>query len=406
VAPRLSARAQRLAPSPTLALNARVRALRAKGVDVVGFGVGEPDFDTPAHIKRAAIEALQEGFTKYTDTGGIPELRAAVVAKLSAERGQTYAPDEILVSCGAKHCLFNFFQAVLEEGDEVVIPSPYWVSYPDMVSVAGGRPVFAAAEERDAFRLRPDVLARAFGAKTRALVLNSPCNPTGAVLPEARLREIAELLRQHPNVWVVTDDIYERLIYTGEPFRNLLSVAPDLRERTLVVSGVSKTYSMTGWRIGYAAGPRELVQVMKRIQDQSTSNATSFAQRGALAALEGPNDGPELMRQEFDRRRRRMMSLLREIPGITCAEPEGAFYTFPGVHSLLPQLEEATSSRFCDLLLDRGVAAVPGECFGAPGHIRLSFAVALPELEKGLARLAAFAEELRGPAMMPPARRS
>jgi aspartate aminotransferase len=395
VALRLSGRSKRLEPSPTLALNAKVRALRARGVDVVGFGVGEPDFDTPVHIKRAAIQALEEGFTKYTDTAGIPELRAAVVKKLVDERALVYRPDEILISCGAKHCLFNFFQAILQEGDEVVVPAPYWVSYPDLVGIAGGRPVFAAAQERDAFHLRPDVLARAFSAKTRALVLNSPCNPTGAVLPEGHLREIAELLRQHPDVWVVTDDIYERLIYTGDPFHNLLSVAPDLRDRTLVVSGVSKTYAMTGWRIGYAAGPLDLVQAMKRIQDQSTSNATSFAQRGALAALEGPSDELDRMRLEFDRRRHRMMELLRAIPGVTCAEPEGAFYAFPGIHALLPSLAEPTSAHFCDLLLERGVAAVPGEPFGAPGHIRLSFAVALPELEKGLARLSAFAAELR-----------
>jgi aspartate aminotransferase len=210
VAPKLSARVQRLEPSPTLALSAKVRTLRARGVDIVGFGAGEPDFDTPVHIKRAAIQALEEGFTKYTDTAGIPELRAAVVKKLGAERGMVYRPDEILVSSGAKHCLFNFFQAILEEGDEVVVPAPYWVSYPDMVGITGGRPIFAVAREEDAFHLQPEVLARAFSPRTRALVLNSPCNPTGAVLPEGHLREIAELLRAHPDVWVVTDDIYER----------------------------------------------------------------------------------------------------------------------------------------------------------------------------------------------------
>lgn len=394
-----SVRAQAIQPSPTLALAAEAKARRARGEDVVGFGAGEPDFDTPDYVKDAAIRALGAGCTKYTPTGGLPELKRAIQGKFARENGLDYRPEELLVSCGAKQSLYNLFQATLDPGDEVVIPSPYWVSYPDMARLAGAEPRFAVATEATGFCPTAEVLERALTPKTRLLILNSPCNPTGALLDRRLLGEIAELLAPRTDLLVGSDDIYERLLYGDEPFANLLTVAPGLRERTVLVNGVSKTFAMTGWRIGYAAGPVEIMAAMGRIQDQSTSCPTSFAQWGAVAALDGSGEEPERMRLEFDRRRRRMVALLREIPGVACVEPLGAFYAFPSIVQLLSRAYRGerveTDVRFCQILLDRGVAAVPGEPFGAPGHVRLSFALGMEELEKGISRLAAFAAELR-----------
>ncbi len=398
---RISERARAIRPSPTLAIAAEAKARTARGEDIVGFGAGEPDFDTPEYVKRAAIRALEEGFTKYTPTAGILELRQAICEKLRAENRLDVSPEEVIVSCGAKQSLYNLFQALLDPGDEVVVPSPYWVSYPDMIVLAGGRPVFAKAGEEDGFQVTAGAIERALTPRSRALVLNSPCNPTGSVLSRERLGEIAELVAARPDLVVVSDDIYEQLIYSGEPFENLASMRPALAERTVVVNGFSKTYAMTGWRIGYAAGPRELVAAMGRIQDQSTSNPTSFAQKGALAALLGGAEGRavlERMRTEFDRRRRRMLSLLREIPGVSCVEPLGAFYAFPNVEGLLGRRLEgrilATAVDLCQALLSRGVAAVPGEPFGAPGHLRLSFALGMADLEKGVGRIARLGRDL------------
>ncbi len=395
---RISARARAVQPSPTLALAAKAKARRAAGEDIVGFGAGEPDFDTPAHVKAAAIRALEHGQTKYTATGGIAELKAAIQGRLAAGDGLSYDPEQILVSCGAKHSLYNLFQAVLDPGDEVVIPAPYWVSYPEMARLAGAIPIIVPCREADGFRLDGAALERALGPRTRLVVLNSPNNPTGAVLSARRLGELGELLARHPEVVVASDDIYERLLYTGEKFATIAAVAPALRERTVIVSGVSKTFAMTGWRIGYAAGPAELIAAMGRIQDQTTSNPTTFAQWGAVAALAGPDTEVEAMRAEFDRRRRRLLALLAEIPGVHCVVPEGAFYAFPNIERLLGRefggVAVGDDVRFCELLLERGVAAVPGTPFGSPGHLRLSFALGLPDIEKGLARLAAFAAEL------------
>ncbi len=305
----------------------------------------------------------------------------------------------MLVSCGAKHSLYNLFQAILEEGDEVVIPSPYWVSYPEMARLAGAAPIFADCREADGFVPTAASVERVLTPRTRLLVLNSPNNPTGAVLPGRTLSEIAEVLAKWPNVAIASDDIYERLLYSSEPFRNIAQLAPKLRERTVVVNGVSKTFAMTGWRIGYAAGPGEVISAMGRIQDQTTSNPTSFAQWGALAALSGPPDDVYRMRSEFDRRRQRLMELLREIPGLTCVEPVGAFYAFPNIEALLRRRyhEEVigTDDRFCEILLDRGVAAVPGRPFGAPGHLRLSFALSLEDIEKGVGRISQLVSELQ-----------
>jgi len=395
---RISARARAVKPSPTLALAAKAKARRAAGEDVVGFGAGEPDFDTPQFIKDAAVRALSLGYTKYTATAGIVELREAICQKLRRDAGFEYRPEEVLVSCGAKHSLYNLFQALLEAGDEVVIPSPYWVSYPEMAVLAGAKPVFAACREADSFVLSAAAVERALTPRTRLVVLNSPNNPTGAVMPARVLREIGEVLAKRSDVVVASDDIYERLVYGGEPFSNVLQAVPALRDRTVIVSGVSKTFAMTGWRVGYAAGPAELIAAMGRIQDQTTSGPTTFAQWGALAALAGPPDDVERMRVEFDRRRRRLLELVRAIPGVSCVEPTGAFYAFPNIEPLLRRrLDDrpvGTDTRFCEILLERGVAAVPGEPFGAPGHLRLSFALSLEEMEKGVARIARLAADL------------
>ncbi len=395
---RISGRARAVHASPTLALAAKAKARRDAGEDIVSFGAGEPDFDTPRRIKEAAVRALEMGRTKYTATAGLRELREVIRARMVRDGGLDYSTEEILVSCGAKQSLYNVFQAVLDSGDEAVICAPYWVSYPEMARLAGATPVVVPCREEDGFQLVPEALARALSPRTRLVVLNSPNNPTGAVLSRERLAALAGVLADWPDVWIASDDIYERLLYTGGRFATIAAVAPALRDRTVVVSGVSKTYAMTGWRIGYAAGPAEIIAAMGRIQDQTTSGPTTFAQWGALAALSADPDDVEPMRAEFDRRRRRMLELLAAIPGITCVPPEGAFYTFPNVGRLLGKRYGGSfvesSVGLCDVLLERGVAAVPGEPFGAPGYLRLSFALGSADMEKGLARIAKLVADL------------
>ena len=387
----LARRVLAIKPSPTLALNAKAKALAAQGVDVVGFAAGEPDFDTPDFIKDAAIQALQEGFTKYTATAGIPELRAAICAKLKADNGLAYTPEQVLVSTGAKHSLYNIFQALLNDGDEVIIFSPYWVSYPDMVRLAGGVPVIVQTEEETGFAPDPAALKRALTPKTRAIVINSPGNPTGAVLSDEALRGIADAIRDH-DCLVITDDIYERLLYTDKPFHNIVNVAPELTPRVVVVNGMSKAFSMTGWRLGYAAGPKELIAAMQMIQDQSTSNANSITQKAGVAALQGPPDAVNAMVKEFEARRRMFVAGLNEIPGVRCRMPEGAFYVFPNVTGLLAKKYKGEPIRWSVhlseiLLADFRVAAVPGAPFGAEGYLRMSFAASRETIEKGLSRL-------------------
>ncbi|MSP61790.1 MAG: pyridoxal phosphate-dependent aminotransferase [Myxococcales bacterium] len=396
----IARRAQAIAPSPTLALTARAKALAAKGVDVVGFGAGEPDFDTPAHIKLAAVEALHRGHTKYTPTGGIPELKAAIASRLAIDQGLDYRPEELLVSCGAKHSLYNLFQALLDPGDEVVILAPYWVSYPDIVMLAGGVPVIVPTRPEDGYAPRPEALAKAIGPRTRALLLNSPSNPTGALLSREQLTGIAEVVRGH-DCLIVSDDIYGALVYGGRTFLNIAQAAPDLKPRTVVINGCSKAYAMTGWRIGWAAGPAELIAAMQKVQDQSTSNPTSIAQHAAVAALIGPSEPIEQMVMEFDKRRRWLVEALNAIPGITCAEPGGAFYVFPDVRGLLRkrhrgQVLTGSADLAEALLVDHLVAAVPGAPFGAEGYLRLSFATSLAAIEKGVARIGEFARALEG----------
>ncbi len=382
-------------PSPTLAMTARAKALAAAGEDVVGFAAGEPDFDTPEHIKAAAVRALADGFTKYTATAGTPELRAAICEKLRADNGLSYAPEQVVVANGAKQCLYNLFQALLDEGDEVIIFNPAWVSYPEMVALAGGTPVFVPTREEDGWVPDPELFSRAITSRTRAVVLNSPSNPTGAVFSAEALSALARVLERHPEVVVVSDDIYEKLLYTGQPFVEVLNVAPQLADRTLVVNGLSKAFAMTGWRLGYAAGPKSLILAMQMIQDQSTSNASSIGQRAAVAALQGPKDTVEVMAREFRARRDLFVAGLRALPGVRIRPPEGAFYVFPSFQALLGKRHRGTplegSVHISQVLLDDyRLAAVPGEPFGAEGYLRLSFAASRATIEKGLGRLRDF----------------
>lgn len=394
----LAKRLKAVKPSPTLALNAKAKALAAKGKDVVSFAAGEPDFDTPAHVKEAAKAALDAGFTKYTATGGIPELKAAIVEKLKRENKLEYAPEQILVSVGAKHSLYNVFQALLSPGDEVIIFSPYWVSYPDMVRLADGEPVIVETSAEEGWVPDAKALRKALSPRTRAIVLNSPSNPTGAVLGKVALELIAEVIRGH-DCLVLTDDIYERLLYVPGGFHNIVNVAPELQSRAVVVNGFSKAYSMTGWRLGYAAGPKELIAGMQMVQDQSTSNATSFVQKAGIAALTGPQAPLDAMVTEFKRRRDIMVAGLNKVPGVKCAPPDGAFYCFADVGALIGRRYKGApitgSMRLSEILLDDFLlAAVPGEPFGAEGYIRLSFATSPAVIEKGLARLAELATQL------------
>ncbi len=395
----LSKRLKAVKPSPTLSLNAKAKALAAKGEDVISFAAGEPDFDTPKHVKDAAKLALDQGFTKYTPTGGIPELKTAIVEKLKKDNALSYTPEQVLVSCGAKHSLYNLFQAMLNEGDEVVVIAPYWVSYPDMVRLGGGEPVFVETSEADGYAVDPKELRKALSPRTRAVVLNYPCNPTGAMIPKESLNGIAEVLRSHECL-IVSDDIYEKLLYTGQPFTCLAQVAPDLLPRTVTVNGFSKAYSMTGWRLGYAAGPKELIAGMQLIQDQSTSNPNSITQKAGLAALSGPRAELDQMVVEFRARRDLIVKGLNDIPGIRCRSPEGAFYVFPNIGELIGKSFEGKpitgSTAFSELLLDQAkVAAVPGEPFGAEGYLRLSFATSRENIGKGLKRIGELVSRLK-----------
>lgn len=392
----LSTRLSAVKPSPTLALNAKAKALAQSGADVASFAAGEPDFDVPAHVKDALKAALDAGFTKYTATGGIPELKAAIAAKLKQDNQLTYGPDQLIVSTGAKQSLYNAMQALLSPGDEVVMFAPYWVSYADMVSLAGGTPVVLPTD--DDFLPGPAVLKAALGPRVKAVFLNSPGNPTGAVLGPELLRGLAAVLRSH-GCFVVTDDIYEKLWYRDDTFHNILNVAPELYERTLVVNGLSKAYAMTGLRLGYAAGPKAWISGMQLVQDQSTSNATSVVQKAAVAALTGPQEAIAHMVKEYRVRRDLMVAGLNAIPGVKARTPQGAFYVMADVRGLLGRRRgEATvssSAVLSELLLEhQQVAAVPGEAFGAPGYLRFSFATSREVIAKGLSRLATFAAAL------------
>ena len=380
-------------PSITLADTAKAARLKAQGIDVISFGAGEPDFDTPAHIKLAAQQALDKAGTgKYTEVGGILPLREAIASELGAVHDTTITPDQVLVSCGAKHSLYNLFIALLDPGDEVIIPAPYWVSYPDMVMMAGGTPVIVPTSPDDDFTLRPDALRARITPRTRALVLNTPSNPTGAVYSAKQIAAVAEVVLEH-NLLVVSDDIYRSLCYGDAKYASIAAVSPELAARTILVDGVSKTYAMTGWRIGYAAGPAPIIKAMAKVQGQSTSNPNHLAQLATLAALTGPQDCVETMRQAFDQRRQTMVELLRAIPGVACREPKGAFYAFPDLGAFIgthfPDGKPVTDDvALCDWLVDHArVAVVPGSGFGAAGHVRLSYACSMDNIREGVKRL-------------------
>ncbi len=387
----LAKRMSKVKPSPTLAVDAKAKAMKAQGIDVVGFGAGEPDFDTPENIKAAAAKALNDGMTKYTPASGTMELKEAVCEKFKRDNGIEYTPAEILVSCGAKHSLYNIFQALLSEGDEVIVPAPFWVSYPDMAYLAGAEPVIIYTTEDNGFKITPEQLKKAITPKTKILVLNSPSNPTGASYGREDLASLAQVL-VGTDVTVVSDEIYEKLVYDGFVSSSILSVEPRLRDQTIIVNGVSKTYSMTGWRIGYAAGPAHAIKAMANIQSQSTSNPTSFAQKGAVEAILGPQDFIAGMVEEFDRRRKHMVKRLNAMPGVSCLTPNGAFYAFPNVSGVYGKSFEGmtvnSSADFAGYLLDKvSVAVVPGGAFGADNNIRMSYASSMENIDKGLDRI-------------------
>lgn len=388
---KLSKRASLIKSSPTLSLDAKAKALKADGVDVVNFGVGEPDFDTPENIKEAAIKAIKNGFTKYTPVGGIDELKAAIVEKFKKDSNITYEKNEIIVSCGAKHSLYNISCALFDEGDEVIIPAPYWVSYPEQVLLNNAVPVIAETDEKNSFKITPERLESCLSKKTKALILNSPSNPTGLGYDRESLETIAEIAVKH-DFYIIFDEIYEKLVYNGFKHVSVASLSKDIKQRTITVNGLSKSHAMTGWRIGFAAGPKELIDAMTKIQSQSTSNPTSIAQKAAVEALTGRQDFIPVMLSEFDKRRLYMLERLRKIKGITCVRPLGAFYVFPNVSSFFGKYfnNKPVNSSFdlSSLLLEEvNVAAVPGGAFGDDRYIRLSYATSMDNIKKGLDRI-------------------
>lgn len=387
---RASHRTQTVKPSPTLSVSAKAEALRAAGKDILNLSAGEPDFDTPNHVKAAAIEAIRSGFTKYTAVDGIPALKQAVVAKFARENELRYEPDQVLVSCGCKHSLFNLMQATLDPDDEVVIPAPYWVSYPDMARLAGADPVIIKTTIEHGFKITPEQLRGALSEKSRLLIMNSPSNPTGACYTGAELKALGAVLNEHPEVLIATDDIYEHIQWTGQPFRNIVNICPQLSGRAVVVNGVSKTYAMTGWRIGYAAGPKKIIQAMHKVQSQSTSNPNSIAQMAAVAALNGDQSSVATQCKSFRERHDYVVERLRAIADVEVVAAGGAFFAFPDVSEVIARKKGVgTDLKLAELLLEQaGVAVVPGSAFGAPGCLRLSFAASMPVLELALDRIA------------------
>lgn len=388
---RISAKIAALEESATLAISAKAKALKAVGKDILSFSAGEPDFDTPKNIKDAAVRAIEEGHTKYTPVGGIPELKNAIIEKFRKDNGLNYSPDEILVSCGGKHSLFNLFESILDPGDVVIVPGPYWVSYPPMIMMAGGVAKIIEAEEENDFKITPKEVEDAVTEETRAIVINSPSNPTGMVYSKEELTAVVNTALDN-NLLVITDDIYEKLYYGDEPIITAASVSKKARENTVVLNGVSKAYSMTGWRIGYAAGPREIIAAMGKVQSQSTSNPASISQWAALEAISGDQSGSVEMVKAFKKRRDLMVDGLNAIDGVHCLKPEGAFYVFPKVSALYGKHAEGHSvngsADMANYLLDTAlVAVVPGEPFGDDACLRLSYASSEDDIEKGLKRI-------------------
>ena len=387
----LSDRVQKVKPSPTLAVTARAAELRAAGKDVIGLGAGEPDFDTPKHIKLAAVTAIDNGFTKYTAVDGTAELKQAIITKFSRDNGLDYQADQILVSCGGKQSFFNLCQAMINPGDEVIIPAPYWVSYPDMVLLAGGEPVIVSAGQSQNFKITPTQLRASISDKTRLLVLNSPSNPTGVAYTRAELTALGEILHGHPKIMIATDDMYEHILWSDEPFCNIVMACPELMKRTIVLNGVSKAYSMTGWRIGYAGGPADLIKAMKKVQSQSTSNPTSISQVAAQAALEGDQACVSEMLVAFKERHDYVLEALNEIDGVNCLPADGTFYLFPDLSEVIDKMDGiADDLALSEHMIEQaGVALVPGTAFGAPGHVRVSIATGMDVLREAMQRIKA-----------------
>ena len=396
----IAERLGRVSPSQTIAISSKARALKAAGRDIISLSAGEPDFDTPDNVKQAAIKAIQDGDTKYTDVAGTPALRRAVAAKFKRDSGIDYAPEEIIVGTGGKQIIYNAMVATLNAGDEVIIPSPCWVSYPDIVSLADGTPVIIPCGQNNGFKLRAEDLEAAITPKTKWFLLNSPCNPTGAAYTRAELRALCDVLLRHPDVWIFTDDIYEKLTYGDFEFTTIVEVEPKLRDRTVTMNGCSKAYAMTGWRIGFAGGPVNLIKAMDKLQSQSTSNTSSISQAAAVEALNGPQDTIPKMVEVYQGRRDMVVDMLNKAPGITCHKPEGAFYVFPSIHGCIGKttpkgVKIADDESFVVALLDeQGVAAVHGTAFMYPGHFRVSYATSTEVLQEACTRIQQFCASL------------
>ncbi|OAD19733.1 aspartate/tyrosine/aromatic aminotransferase [Candidatus Thiomargarita nelsonii] len=384
----IAQRVQAIKPSLTLAVTARAAEMRAAGHDIIGLGAGEPDFNTPDHIKAAAVEAINQGHTRYTAVDGIPALKQAIINKFARDNQLEYSMKQVLVSCGGKQSFYNLAQALLDPGDEVIIPAPYWVSYPDMVKLACAEPVIINADIQQGFKITPKQLETAITEKTRLFVMNSPSNPTGVHYTPEELAELGAVLSNYPKVIVATDDMYEHILWEGAPFKNILNMCPDLHERTIVLNGVSKAYAMTGWRIGYAGGPEKLIQKMKTIQSQSTSNPTSISQYAALAALEGSQSFIQDMVKTFKERHDFVLESLLKIEGIECQPCQGTFYIFPSMQGVMNRSGIKTDVELSEMLIEKAsVALVPGSAFGSPGYVRISFATSMENLKKAMERL-------------------
>ena len=390
---RLAKRVTLIKPSPTLTITAKAKAMKAQGIDVVGFGAGEPDFDTPDNVKEAAIRAIREGFTKYTPVPGIDELKEAIIEKTEREQGLKYDKSEVIVSVGAKHSLYNIAMALFEEGDEVIIPAPYWVTYPDQVVLTGATPKFIYTKEENEFKVTPEELEEAITERTKAIILNYPSNPTGATYSKEELEKLCEvILRKNPNMWIISDEVYEKIIYDGRKHVSIATISPEIKERTLLVNAVSKTYSMTGWRIGWVCGNKEVVAAMSKLQSQSTSNPTSIAQVAAVEAIRGPQDKVYEMVAAFKERRDYIVERLNAMEGVSCFKPHGAFYVFPNFSGLYGKSYNGrvikSSLDFADFLLEEfKVAIVPGVAFGDDKCARLSYATSMDNIKKGLDRI-------------------
>lgn len=388
---KLANRVKNLKPSATLAITAKAKALRAEGIDIIGFGAGEPDFDTPENVKKEGIKSIEDGFTKYTAVGGINELKDAIISSLKTDHGLEYSRDEILVSCGAKHSIYNITQALFEDGDEVIIPSPYWVSYPDQILLTGAKPVIIETEEANEFKLKPEDLKNAINQNTSAIILNYPSNPTGTTYSKDELEEIVEIALEN-KLTIISDEIYEKIIYDGATHTSVCELSPQAKESTILVNGVSKSYSMTGWRIGFAAGNKDVINAMSKLQGQSTSNPTSISQIAAVEALSGPQEVLDERCKEFERRKDFIVKRLNEIEGFSCFNPKGAFYVFPSIKGFVGKAHKGKgisgSIDFTEFLLEEAkVAVVPGIAFGKENYLRISYATSMENIEKGMDRI-------------------